>query len=311
MLNNLLSPDLLNRLSGMADVPPIVAPQQNGGVPPMAPMQHRGLFGLKGTPRDILGILGDALMMSSGMNPLYTPQRQGEKISDALTGLDQNPLDAIAKISAINPALGQKYLEQHQENLRKAEAARTESARYEREYGLKKDQFEFTKDKEGYDRFKDVQPSLFKFIGDATPQTWPMVRQKAMTVAGRYNVALPIDLPEQFDPSISTAYSTFSVNPNTVMQVDSSNQRSQAQLAMSEKRYQETVRSNKVDEAQEDKRITIAETNAENRNNGNSGGGRPRVAGGFQVGSTRSFNGKTWRLERLPSTDPKNWVPIN
>lgn len=81
----------------------MVAPQQ-----PQLP-QHSGMFGLKGTFRDVLGVLGDAFLMNSGINPIYRGQRQQEKIGDALAGFDQDPVGAIQRLGEVDAALGQKY----------------------------------------------------------------------------------------------------------------------------------------------------------------------------------------------------------
>lgn len=51
--------------------------------------QHKGMFGVKGTMRDILGMMGDAFLTQSGNKSVYAPQRQQEKISDAMAGFSQ------------------------------------------------------------------------------------------------------------------------------------------------------------------------------------------------------------------------------
>lgn len=48
--------------------------------------ERKGMFGVKGTLRDVLGILGDALLVGSGNKPVYFPGRQQEKIADAYAG---------------------------------------------------------------------------------------------------------------------------------------------------------------------------------------------------------------------------------
>lgn len=72
------------------------------------PIEHKGLFGVKGTLRDVLGLLGDSYLMVNGRNPYYAPIRRGEVASDQLAGRYQdneeenfinNPLLAIQRLA--------------------------------------------------------------------------------------------------------------------------------------------------------------------------------------------------------------------
>lgn len=65
--------------------------------------QRKGMFGIKGTLRDIVGTLGDAFLVQSGANPLYRPQRQREMESDALVGFTSDPKAAMERLANINP----------------------------------------------------------------------------------------------------------------------------------------------------------------------------------------------------------------
>lgn len=84
-------------------------PMAQMAAPQVQPPQHSGMFGLKGTFRDVLGVLGDAFLMNSGINPIYSGQRHQEKIGDALAGFDQDPVGAIQRLGGVDAALGQKY----------------------------------------------------------------------------------------------------------------------------------------------------------------------------------------------------------
>ncbi len=56
-----------------------------------------GMFGVKGTLRDIIGTLGDAFLIQSGNAPMYAPRRREERIGDAMRGAAQgSPDDMIA-----------------------------------------------------------------------------------------------------------------------------------------------------------------------------------------------------------------------
>lgn len=57
--------------------------------------EHKGMFGTKGTLRDILGLVGDAFLVQSGNKAMYAPQRQKEKTSDAMAEMVNSPVNAI------------------------------------------------------------------------------------------------------------------------------------------------------------------------------------------------------------------------
>lgn len=63
------------------------------------PPVRKGMFGIKGTFRDILGTLGDALLMGNNQQAMYAPRRQQEKIADALFDYQTNPQQAIQRLS--------------------------------------------------------------------------------------------------------------------------------------------------------------------------------------------------------------------
>ncbi len=69
-------------------------------------IQRKGMFGVKGTLRDILGLVGDAFLMQSGNKPMYYNQRQQEKLGDAMYGYagapdDQQKMAAIERVAAM------------------------------------------------------------------------------------------------------------------------------------------------------------------------------------------------------------------
>lgn len=73
-----------------------VAPQQD---PSKEILPRSGLFGMKGTLRNVLGILGDAFLIQSGNKPIYTPIRQQERLGDAMYGYTQDPMAAIERMA--------------------------------------------------------------------------------------------------------------------------------------------------------------------------------------------------------------------
>lgn len=76
--------------------------------------EHKGMFGVKGTLRDILGTLGDAFLVQSGNKAVYQPNKQKERESDALGGFTQDPLGALERLSQVNPEAAQKAYQAYQ-----------------------------------------------------------------------------------------------------------------------------------------------------------------------------------------------------
>ena len=77
---------------------------------------HRGMFGTRGTLRDVLGVVGDASLVQSGNKPMYAPVRQQERISDAMAGFTENPMAAIERVAGEHPELARQMYEQYQMN---------------------------------------------------------------------------------------------------------------------------------------------------------------------------------------------------
>lgn len=87
---------------------------------------HKGMFGIKGTLRDVLGLVGDAFLVQSGNNPVYRPTRQRERISDALIGMGPGQeRDAIARAMAVDPEVGMPLFKDWQSRM--SDEAKTES----------------------------------------------------------------------------------------------------------------------------------------------------------------------------------------
>lgn len=76
--------------------------------------EHKGMFGVKGTLRDILGVVGDAFLVQSGNDPIYSAQRQREREGDALTGLSRDPIAAVERMAGENPQMAAALLQQVQ-----------------------------------------------------------------------------------------------------------------------------------------------------------------------------------------------------
>lgn len=60
---------------------------------------RKGLFGAKGTLRDVLGLVGDAFLVQSGAKPIYMPQREQERMGDAMSGFTADPVAAMERMA--------------------------------------------------------------------------------------------------------------------------------------------------------------------------------------------------------------------
>lgn len=80
---------------------------------------RRGLFGVKGTLRDVLGLVGDAFLVQGGKDPYYAPRRRQEQISDAWAGATEDPRGAAERVGYYDPKLGQEILSDYETSLLK------------------------------------------------------------------------------------------------------------------------------------------------------------------------------------------------
>lgn len=117
-------------------------PEQIQAMQPLKGLpQHKGLFGMKGTLRDVIGILGDSLLVGSGRDAIYAPHKQKERVSDAMVGFTGNPKDqlaAIQRVAAQDPALAQKLWDQYNDQQNKIDDREVKSKWYESQTNTKR-----------------------------------------------------------------------------------------------------------------------------------------------------------------------------
>lgn len=68
-----------------------------------APDRH-GMFGVRGTLRDVLGLVGDAFLVQSKNDPIYGPARDRERMADIQTGYTASPEAGMAAVERLNAA---------------------------------------------------------------------------------------------------------------------------------------------------------------------------------------------------------------
>jgi hypothetical protein len=75
------------------------------------PMERKSLLGIGGKARDILGSIGDALLIGNDAKPMYKPARDQEKLQDILRDSDLSDTDGVfKKMFQVNPEMAMEYL---------------------------------------------------------------------------------------------------------------------------------------------------------------------------------------------------------
>ena len=203
---------------------------QQAQVPP----EHRGLFGLKGTPRDLLGILGDSFLMANGIDPLYYQGREKEKFGDAMAGLGADPEGAIAKASGIDPATGQKlydnYLDSRDRNAKLKQDAENDAFKNESIFATR----------------------IGGILAAANPQTYPAILANARKQAEAKGYSERLSgLPETYDKASVDAWVRGTMEPKDLFNVNYRD----ARLGQFDRQIGETTRHNQATEG-------ISRTNA-------------------------------------------------
>lgn len=158
-------------------------PQNQGAdIAVTRPDPHKGMFGVKGTLRDILGTLGDAFLVNAGRDPVYSPRRQAEKYSDAI-GSDFNTENAMNAVDRLQQAgMGKEAMALYNQ-IQEQEIARQKQASTSAYQGAR------TTD-QGYQ-------NLGRLFAGADEKSFPALRAIAERRAGMYGIdpsELPTDL---------------------------------------------------------------------------------------------------------------------
>lgn len=181
-------------------------------LPPTTPV-HRSPLGIGGRFRDILGGIGDSLLVATGHNPSYEPKRERELIGDAMQNYQQDPLGSIMEASKVNPTWGREALKNFLEERLKAikEGREAHSAQISDQVNLGK--------------IKDqVYGQVAGLLRDPNPATWAARKKIAEGIAQNSGVQLPIDIPDAYDANVAAQYHDTVVAPKDADVLDYRNQ---------------------------------------------------------------------------------------
>lgn len=151
--------------------------------------QRTGMFGTKGTLRDILGTIGDAFLVQSGNKAMYAPHRQQEKMSDALAGFSDNPLAAIERLAAGGFADQATELYKTHGTLENARATAGLAGQKARD-----------------ENYRNYATLFAQHAGASSPETYANVAPLLKVLKERGGLGDEFQVPDAFDAGLMNAY---------------------------------------------------------------------------------------------------------
>lgn len=151
--------------------------------------ERKGMFGLKGTLRDVIGTIGDAFLVNEGIDPLYMKRRQQERESDALAGFTDNPLAAAERLAA---AGNHKLAADIMDNVSRTRVSAASAGQ--------------TAEKNASDRYTKGTEILGRFMGAATPETYDKMLPLLQKIKEQYGLGDEFIIPDVYDENLARSY---------------------------------------------------------------------------------------------------------
>jgi hypothetical protein len=142
---------------------------------------RKGPFSMGQTGGNILGILGDALLIGGGRDPIYQPRLQRAREAEALIDYVDDPERALANLSQINPARAAELTDKLRERQSLQEVRDAQIREADDEYNM------LTHDR------------ALAYLGAATEKTYPAIKQVVDRWYADRGVEPLFDLPDQWD----------------------------------------------------------------------------------------------------------------
>lgn len=177
MLESLLG--LPAGLGTVAERPPVL--------PPSMP-EPKGLFGIKGDMRSILGILGDSLSVGAGGTAKFTAGNQQRKAQATMRDFATNPLASIQAMADVDPEMARKLYDDYQKQIIAKDKDAREAAKDNLELSDKTLSLE--------DKVRANVAAMVRSSGNES--TYPALKKQAEAYGKKYGVDLS-DLPDAFD----------------------------------------------------------------------------------------------------------------
>jgi len=160
-------------------------------------VQRKGVFGVKGTLRDILGLVGDSFLVGSGKKAIYQPIREQEKLGSAIYGYNDDPVAAIDRTALVNPETAMDLQKQYGQDQRTDQLIQGQ-----RIAGQQK-----------------AASTLGSWLGAIQKSNDPggqyrLVRDKLRAYAQANKIDDLYDLPDEYDPQSADTLFRSSMDPN-------------------------------------------------------------------------------------------------
>lgn len=241
--------------------------------------QHKGMFGLKGTLRDVLGTLGDAFLVQGGGKAIYAPQRQNERVGDALAGMtagDAGMRGAIERVAQLDPEMAQHMNDKFQGDAIKSQ--QQAAARYAQGAAL-----------------------FGQYANASNAETYERAKPVLRSIAQRFGLGEEFAVPEEYDAGTMGQYGRGGMKTNQQYNTDQGQQR-----------IDQTGQRNATTARQGDERIAIsrgqlgvaqqnAETARRRMEKSGSAGSRPRADSELEVfravGNVPEANRTQWQKD--------------
>lgn len=141
----------------------------------------KGPFSMGRTGGNILGLLGDAMLVQSGNQKQYEPRLQQARASEAMAGYTDDPMDAIQRLNEVDPPAAAALMD-------KLRAHQLDTDKLGVEAIGANDEFEGT-----------THERAQALIGAATESTYPAMRERYYNYYASRGIDPMYELPVEFD----------------------------------------------------------------------------------------------------------------
>lgn len=142
---------------------------------------RKGTFSMGRTGGNILGLIGDALLVGNGGEAIYNKRLKEARMSEAMASYTDDPEEAIRMLNEIDPGAAAELWQKHQEGQSDAATAKLRT-------------------READDKYEGItHDRALALASAATKATYPTIRKRYYDYYNSRGVAPIQDLPEDFD----------------------------------------------------------------------------------------------------------------